>query len=163
MCTGDTITILLLNIRSLSKNGCDIKSDDSLMSNDVLFFSETKLQHQHLLNYIAQYFENFTIFFNNNGNNILSHNYAFQKDNCNHARNFAGGSTCHFRKGLFVSVPLKLMVLCKFNNQSLMTFYDYLYYFIEAKEMDIIVGGFNIEACSKSRFPQILSEYVHLV
>ena len=44
-----------------------------------------------------------------------------------------------------------------------MTFYDYLYYFIEAKEVDIIVGDLNIDACSKSKLPQILSKYVQLV
>ena len=55
------------------------------------------------------------------------------------------------------------MILYKLNNQPLMTFYDYLYYFIEAKEVDIIVGDFNIDACSKSRLPQILSEYAQLV
>ena len=43
-----------------------------------------------------------------------------------------------------------------------MTFYAYLYYFIEAKEVDVIVSDFNIDACSKSRLPQILSEYVEL-
>ena len=37
------------------------------------------------------------------------------------------------------------MVLYKLNNQPLMTFYDYLYYFIEEKELDIIVGDFNID------------------
>ena len=55
------------------------------------------------------------------------------------------------------------MVLYKLNNYPLMTFYDYLYCFKEAKEVDIIVGDFNIDACSKSRLPQILSEYVLLV
>ena len=55
------------------------------------------------------------------------------------------------------------MVLYKLINQRLMTFYDYLYYFIEEKEVDIIVGDFNIDACSKSRLRQILSEYVQLV
>ena len=88
MCTGDTITILLLNVRSLSKHECDIKSDDSLISNDVLFFSETQLQHQHLLYCIAQYFENFRVFFTNNDNKFLNHAYAFQKDHCNHAGKF---------------------------------------------------------------------------
>ena len=29
--------------------------------------------------------------------------------------------------------------------------------------MDIVVGDFNIDACRKSRLPQILSEYVQLV
>ena len=55
------------------------------------------------------------------------------------------------------------MVLYKLNNQPLVTFYDYLYYFVEAKEVDIVVGDFNIDACSKSRLPQILSEYAQLI
>ena len=55
------------------------------------------------------------------------------------------------------------MVLYKLNNQPLMTFYDYLYYFIEAKDVDIVVGDFNIDAYSKSRLSQILSEYIQLV
>ena len=44
-----------------------------------------------------------------------------------------------------------------------MTFYDYLYYFIEAIDVDIIVADFNIDACSKTRWPKMLSEYVQLV
>ena len=90
MCTGDTITILLMNVRSLSKHECDIKSDDfkSLISNDVLLFSETQLQHQHLLYRIAQCFGNFRVFFNSNDNKFLNHAYAFQKHNCNHAGKF---------------------------------------------------------------------------
>ena len=78
--TDDTITILLLNVKSLSKNACDIKSDARLMSNDVLCFTETQLQHQHLLNGIDQCFENCRIFFNNNDKKFLSLASAFQKD-----------------------------------------------------------------------------------
>ena len=55
--TDDAITILLLNVRSLSKHACDIKSNGALMSNNMLCFKETKLQHQHLLNGTEQYFE----------------------------------------------------------------------------------------------------------
>ena len=48
--TDDSVTILLLNVRSLSRHAYDIKSDGRLMSNDVLCFTETQLQHQHLPN-----------------------------------------------------------------------------------------------------------------
>ena len=44
-----------------------------------------------------------------------------------------------------------------------MKLYDYLYYFIKPKEVDIIIDDFNIDAGSKSRLPQIFSEYVQLV
>ena len=42
--TDNTITILLLNVKSLSKHACDIKSDGRLMSNDVLYFTEIQLR-----------------------------------------------------------------------------------------------------------------------
>ena len=110
--TDDTITILLLNVRSHSKHVCDIKSDGRLMENDVLCFTETQLQHQHLLYSIEQYLENFRVFFNNNDNKFLSLAYAFQKDiTVISQEDFSGVSICNFRKSLFVSVPLKLMVL----------------------------------------------------
>ena len=46
----DTITILLLNVRSLSKHSCEIKTNVRIMSNDVLCFTETQLQYQHSRN-----------------------------------------------------------------------------------------------------------------
>ena len=162
--TNDTITILLLNVKSLSKHSCDIETDDRIMSNDVLCFTKTQLQYQHSLNGIKQDFENFRIFFNNNDNKFLSLAYAFQKDlTLITQEDFQGVSICNFRKSSFVNAPLKLMVLYKLMNQPLLTFYDYLYYFIEAKDVDIVVGDFNIDAYSKSRLSQILSEYVQLV
>ena len=42
------------------------------MSNDVLCFTKTQLQHQYSLNGTEQYFENFSIFLNNNDNRFLS-------------------------------------------------------------------------------------------
>ena len=41
--TDDPFTILLLNVRSLSKQACEVQSDGRLMSNDVLCFKETQL------------------------------------------------------------------------------------------------------------------------
>ena len=60
--TDNAITILLLDVRSLSKHACDIKSDDSLLGNDVLCFTETQLQHQHWPNGNKQYFINIRLF-----------------------------------------------------------------------------------------------------
>ena len=128
------------------------------MSNYVLCFMETQLQHY------KHYFENFRIFFNKNDNKFLSLAYAFQKDiTVISQKEFAGVSICNFRKSTFVSVPLKLLILYKLNNQPLIAFCDYLYYFTEAKEVDITVGNFNADACNKSRLPQIISEYIQLV
>ena len=95
--TDDKITILLLNVSSLSKHACDIRRDGRLMSYDVLCFTETQLQHQHLPNGIEQYFENFRIFFSNSDNKFPSLAYAFQKDiTVITQEDFAGVSICNF-------------------------------------------------------------------
>ena len=47
--TDNTITILLLNVRSLSKHAYGTKSDSRLMSNNELCFIETQLQHYQIL------------------------------------------------------------------------------------------------------------------
>ena len=95
--TDDKITILLLNVSSLSKHVCYIRRDGRLMSNDVLCFTETQLQHQHLPNGTEQYFENFRISFNNNDNKFPSLAYAFQKDiTVITQEDFAGVSICNF-------------------------------------------------------------------
>ena len=113
--TDDTITIyyhnfLLLNVRSFSKHACDITCDGRSIGNDDLCFPESQPQHQHLLNGIEQYFENFRIFFNNNDNKFLSLACAFQKDiTVISQEDFTGMSTCNFRKSSFISIPLKLM------------------------------------------------------
>ena len=93
----------------------------------MLCFTETQLQHQHLLNGIEQYFENSRIFLNVSDNKFLSFAYTFQKDIAAITQeDFAGVLICNCRKSSFVSAALKLMVLYKLNYQPLMTFYDYL-------------------------------------
>ena len=112
------------------------------MSNDVPCFTKTQLQHQHSLNDIEKGLENFRVLFNNNYNKFLSLAYGFQKDMTLIMQDdFPGVSICNFRKSSFVSAPLNLMVLYKLNNQLLITFYDHLYYFIEEKNVGIIIFG----------------------
>ena len=124
----DTIAILLLNVRSLSKRACDIKNDVTLMSNDVLYLRETQPQYQHSLNGIQQYFENFNISFNNNDNKFLSLAHAFQKNlTLITQEHFPGVSIYNFRISSFINAPLKLRLLYKLNNQLLMTFFILLY------------------------------------
>ena len=116
------------------------------------------------MNRIEQYFETFRIFFSNNDSKFLSLDYAFQTDiTVITQEDFAGVPICNLKKSSFVNAPLKLMVLYKLNHQPLMIFYDYLYYLAEAKEVVFVVDHFNIDACSKSRLQQILSEYIQLV
>ena len=110
--TDATIAILLLNVRSLSKYVCDIKSDVRLMSSDGLCLTETQPQHQHSLHGIEQYFGNFNISLNSNDNKFLSLAYAFQKAlTLITQEHFPGVSICNFRKSSFVNVSLKLIVL----------------------------------------------------
>lgn len=41
--TNSTLTLFLLNIRSLRKHSSDVKCDENLFKNDILAFTETQL------------------------------------------------------------------------------------------------------------------------
>ena len=64
-----SLTITLLNVRSLKKHAIDINSDFDILDTDILLLSETQLfpnQHQNDLDEIKSFLRDFEIVFNNN-------------------------------------------------------------------------------------------------
>lgn len=106
----------------------------------------------------------FRIFSNNNDGKFWSLAYVSRKDIIliTH-EDFPSPSIFYFKKSSSAGLPLMLMLLHLLGNESMNSFHDYLHYFIKVKEVGIIVGDFDTNACSKSRLPQILSEYVKRV
>ena len=63
----DTVKLTLLNTRSLKKHSDDILSDVDLLSNDVLYFTETQLQlHENTSEIASKFQNNFRMCFNSN-------------------------------------------------------------------------------------------------
>ena len=69
--SDDTITVLVHNVKSLSKHVHDIVSDQRLINNDIIGFTETQINPSNFTYKIIKTLNFFNINFNNNGNKFL--------------------------------------------------------------------------------------------
>ena len=76
----DTTTLLLVNVRSLLKHALNIVSDNRLINNDILCFTETQIQPHYSTSTIQSLFKNFVVYFNNNSNKFLSLVYGIHNN-----------------------------------------------------------------------------------
>ena len=160
----DTTTLLLVNVQSLLKYVFDIVSDNRLINNDILCFTETQIQLHHSTSTIQSFFKKCVIYFNNNSNKFLSLAYGMHSNlELNDREDFPGLSVLNIVKGSYSKIPLKLMILYKASNRSLTLLSDYLHYMIDTKVPDIIVGDFNIDAYQESRLSHLLAVYSQFV
>ena len=70
--SDDTITVFVLNVRSLWKHTDDIVNDDKLMNNDIIWFTETQIALPDSTCTIIERSNFFNINFNKNENKFLS-------------------------------------------------------------------------------------------
>ena len=70
--SDDTITVFVLNVRSLWKHTDDIVNDDKLMNNDIIWFTETQIALPDSTCKIIERSNFFNINFNKNENKFLS-------------------------------------------------------------------------------------------
>ena len=64
--SNDSLTLVLLNSRSLAKHVLDISKDQRLLNNDFICFTETQVKPTHSVSQISENLKNFTMYFNNN-------------------------------------------------------------------------------------------------
>ena len=70
--SDDMVTVFVLNVRSLWKDTDDIVSDDKLMNNDIISFTETQINLSDSTCKIIERLNFFHINFNKNENKFLS-------------------------------------------------------------------------------------------
>ena len=70
--SDDTITVLVHNVRSLSKHVDDIVSDKRLINHEIIGFTETQINPSNSTCKIIKTLNFFNINFNNNENKFLS-------------------------------------------------------------------------------------------
>ena len=68
---GDTTTVLVHNVRSLSKHVDDIVTDNRVMNNDIIGFTETQINPSDSTCKIIETLNLFNISFNKNENKFL--------------------------------------------------------------------------------------------
>ena len=69
--SGDTVTVLVHNVRSLPRHVNDILSDNGIINNDIIGFTETQIKPSDSTNKIIETLNVFNINFNNSENNFF--------------------------------------------------------------------------------------------
>ena len=150
-------------MRSLLKHARDIVSDNILISNDILCFTETHIAPHYSTNTIQLFFKHFVIYFNSDSNKFLSLAYGLDSNlELIDRDDFPGLSVINIVKSSYSKVPLKLMMFNKPNSSPMAIFKHYLHYMIEAKGPDI-VADFNIDAYQECRLSHLLAIYSQFV
>ena len=79
--TSDSLTITLLNTRSLRKHSDDILNDIALINNDVLCLTETQLYLNEDTSEVTSKFQNsFRMYFNNNRDKYRSTAFGYSSN-----------------------------------------------------------------------------------
>ena len=69
--SGDTVTVLVHNVRSLPRHVNDILSDNRIINNDIIGFTETQIKPSDSTSKIIETLNVFNINFNNSENNFF--------------------------------------------------------------------------------------------
>ena len=78
--SSDTVTLLVHNVRSLSRHVDDVVSDNRIINNDVIGFTETQIKASDSTCKIIETLNFFNINFNNNKNKFVSLSYGCRSD-----------------------------------------------------------------------------------
>ena len=78
--SDDTVTVLFHNMRSLPRHVSDIVSDNRIINNDIIGFTETQINPSNSVSKIIETLSLFNINFNNNENEFLSLAYKCGND-----------------------------------------------------------------------------------
>ena len=164
--SNDTLSLFLLNVRSLKKHARDLKSDIRIMNNDIVCLTETQMSPESTIPNADSFNAIFDIFMNNNENKFLTLAYALRKQTMvlNEFENLPAVTFLKVNKSSFSECNIKILLLYRQHSQSIQSFCELLGYLIESKDLDIILGDFNIGELRKTeRLQNILSQFTQLV
>ena len=160
--SGTTLTISLLNVRSLKAHVLDIAKDNRLLDNDILCLTETHVEMNTDTSTIESALH-YTMHFNNNENKFKSIAYCYSKDiDVLTNEDLGGVSIFTIRKQQFSNNPISIAIIYRPPNSKLSEFFECLSYIVSSRCVDIVVGDFNIDAFDEvfnERLKQVLSNY----
>ena len=76
--SDETLTFLILNVRSLAKHARDVASDSRILNNDIVSFTETQIELSDSTAMITETLQSFNMNYNNNINKFSSLAYGCQ-------------------------------------------------------------------------------------
>ena len=163
--SNETLTLLILNVRSLKKHVNDLVNDYRIIKNDIVGFTETQVNPSDSMELVNEKFHNFLMNYDNNNNKYLSLAYGYQ-DNIFMLRRFVinGISMFSFRKDVFSEKIITMVLVYRAQSMTLEEFREILDYLIAANAVDLIAGDFNYDLLktSQNKLIDCLKDYIQL-
>ena len=156
----NSLTITLLNTRSLQRHAIDIAHDERLLLNtDILCLTETQLMLDQNTNNIDNTLHYFKFLHNKCHDKFQSISIGYTHlVEIHHYHPSLGMSLIEFECCIPVNT-IKLLVVYRKNNACLTSFYDPLSDILLADNIDIVVGDFNINAQDLSQANRLLQVF----
>ena len=150
--TNDTLTIALVNTRSLRRHSEDTLSDIDLMQNDILRLTETKFYlNEDISDITTKFQKNFSMYYNSSTDKhrIIAFGYSSNIFLCESSK-FCSMSLVNVKKSTFLDKPIKVARLYRPPNSPSL-FLQNMKSWCDEKNPDILVGDLNINAlCTDS-------------
>ena len=159
-----SLTITLLNVRSLRKHTMDILCDKNMMDSDILCFTETQILFGFDTSDIESSFNKntFQIQFNNSTGSKFESLAVLSNQLCriNWHSKFEGISIFNVSKTVFSNTSVTIALLYRQQNCSSSNFQNIVVYLVN-QGIDIIMGDFNINFLDTTAFAPLI-DTLHL-
>ena len=144
--SNNTITILVHNVRFLSKHVDDIVSDRRIINNDIIGFTETQISLSDSTCKIVEMLSFFNLNFNNSEDKFLSLAYGY-RNNVAVLDKFDGNgvSIFSFKRHAFADRVFTLMLVYRKHSAQMQEFFQMLEYLLATNSIDIVAGDFNFD------------------
>ena len=164
--SNDTLTLLILNVRSLTKHVSDLANDYRILNNDIVGFTETQVKAVDSTESVNKLLHDFHMYYNNNDNKYLSLAYGC-KESILVLRRFDinGVSILSFKKNYFSTNIFTMMLLYRPGSMAFEGLREVLEYLIATNTVDIIAGDFNYDLfkANPDKLMDFLKNYSQLV
>ena len=160
-----TLTVTLLNTRSLHRHAIDISHDRVILNTDVLCLTETQLLPNYPTNNIPEILSNFAYLHNNSNDKYQSITFCYKAhvEIVNHHYS-TGISIVEFKKTSFSPDPI--VIVYRKNDSCLTTFYHTISEILQLDTIQVVLGDFNINAqdpIQVDRLSKIFQNYKQIV
>ena len=164
--SGDTVTVLVHNVRSLARHVDAILSGNRIINNDIIGFTETQIKSSDSTCRIIATLNLFHINFNNNENKFLSLAYGCRNDGAVLNKFDANiVSNLSFKKYAFVDRVFALMLVYRKESMHMQSFFQMLQYLLATHSIDILAGdsNYDLSKVSQNKFLDIFTDHVQMV
>ena len=141
----DIVTVLVHNVRSLTRHGGDILSDNRIANNDIIGFTETETKPSDSTSKRIETFNVFNIDFNITENKVLSLACGCRNDVAVLSKFDANRvSTLNFKKHTFAYEIVTLMLVYR-KSMPMQEFFQMMQYLLAAYSINIIAVECNYD------------------